>query len=96
LIFTVTPKSEDLFAPLEGCLCLLGVVIIVLPTFLAQYYELSIVYIFNFPVEIPFGRPKSIAKQALIYSLSYDISCLCFFHHEVLVALLDGCTVGTT
>jgi hypothetical protein len=30
LIFTVTPMSAGQFAPLEGCLCLLGGIIIVL------------------------------------------------------------------
>jgi len=56
LIFTVTAMSEGQFAPLEGCLCLLGAVIIVLHWFLAQYFEPSIVYIFSFPVEIPFWQ----------------------------------------
>jgi hypothetical protein len=53
LAFTVTPMPEDRFALLEGCLCLLGAVIIVLHSFLAKYFKLSIVYIFSFPVEIP-------------------------------------------
>jgi hypothetical protein len=53
LIFTVTATSEGLFAPLEGRLCHLGAIIIVLHSFLAQYFEQSIVYIFSFPVEIP-------------------------------------------
>jgi len=53
LIFTVTATSEGLFAPLEGCLCLLGAIIIMLHSFLAQYFEPLIVYIFSFPVEIP-------------------------------------------
>jgi hypothetical protein len=52
LIFTVTVTSEGLFAPLEGCLCLLGTIIIVLHSFLALYFEPSIVYIFSFAVEI--------------------------------------------
>jgi hypothetical protein len=56
LIFTVTATSEGPFAPLEGCLCLLGVIIIVLHSFLAQYFEPSIVYMFSFPVEIPLGQ----------------------------------------
>jgi len=51
-IFTVTARSGGLFAPLEGCLCLLGVTIIVFHSFLPQYFEPSIVYIFSFPVEI--------------------------------------------
>jgi len=53
LIFTVTATSEGQFAPLKGCLCLLGMIMIVLLSFLAQYFEPSIVYIFSFPVEIP-------------------------------------------
>jgi len=27
-----------------------------------------------------FGRAKSIAKRTMTYSISYDISCACFFH----------------
>jgi len=53
LIFTVTATSEGLFAPLEGCLCLLGVIIIVLHSCLAQYVEPSIAYIFIFPNRNP-------------------------------------------
>jgi len=53
LIFTVTATSEGLFAPLEGCLCLLGGIIIILHLVLAPYFELLIVYIFSFLVEIP-------------------------------------------
>jgi hypothetical protein len=53
LIFTVTATTEGLFATLEGFLCLLGMIIIVLHSFLAQYFATSIVYIFSFPVEIP-------------------------------------------
>jgi low temperature requirement protein LtrA len=45
--------SEGLFALLEGCLGHLGAIIIVLHSFLAQYFEPSIVYIFSFLVEIP-------------------------------------------
>jgi hypothetical protein len=40
-------------SPLEGCLSLLGAIIIVLHSFLAQYFKPSIVYIFSLPVEIP-------------------------------------------
>jgi hypothetical protein len=32
----------------------------------------------------------------MTYSLSYDISCVCIFHGKAFVAVLDGCTVGTT
>jgi len=46
--------------------------------------------------ESPVDRAKSIAEQTMTYSLSYDISCLCFFHCWALVAVLDGYTVGTT
>jgi hypothetical protein len=53
LIFTVTAMTEGLFAMLEGVLCHLGMIIIVLHSFLAQYFKPSIVYIFSFPVEIP-------------------------------------------
>jgi hypothetical protein len=52
LAFTVTATLEGLFAPLEGCLCFLAVIIIVLHSFLAQYFEPSIVNIFSFSVEI--------------------------------------------
>ena len=45
--------SVGLYAPLEGSLCLLGAILIVLHLFLAQYSKPSIVYIFSFPVEIP-------------------------------------------
>jgi len=56
LKFTVTAMSEGLFAPLEGCLCLQGTVIIVLHPVMAQYFEPSIVYIFSFLVEIPIAQ----------------------------------------
>jgi len=45
--------SEGLFGPLEGCLCFVGAVVMELHSFFAQYFELSIVYTFNFPAEIP-------------------------------------------
>jgi len=38
---------------LKGVYAFFGVIIIVLHSFLAQYIEPSIVYIFSFPVEIP-------------------------------------------
>ena len=53
LISTITATSDGLFALLEGCLCLLGAIIIVLHSFLSQYFESSIVYIFRFTEEIP-------------------------------------------
>jgi len=52
LIFTVTATSEGLIALHEGSLCLLGAIIIVLHSFLAQYFKPSIVYIFSFLIEI--------------------------------------------
>jgi len=42
-----------IFAPLEGCLYILAAVILVLHSFLAHYFEPSIVCIFSFPVDIP-------------------------------------------
>jgi hypothetical protein len=52
-MFTVTAMSEGLFALLEGCLCHLGAIIIILHSFLEQYFKPSIVYISSFQVEIP-------------------------------------------
>jgi hypothetical protein len=62
LILTVTAMSEGQFAPLEGCLCHLDVIIIVLHLFLAQYFEPSIVYIISFPVEIPLWQSSKHRK----------------------------------
>jgi len=53
LIFTVTATCEGLFARLEWSLCLLGAIIIVLHSFLAQYFKPSNAYIFSFLVDIP-------------------------------------------
>jgi hypothetical protein len=50
---TCVVPDEGLRAPLEGCLCHPGAIIIVLHAFLTQYFELSIVYIFCLLVEIP-------------------------------------------
>jgi hypothetical protein len=50
--------SEGLFAPLEGCLRHHGAIIIVLHSFLAQYSEPLILYIFSFPVEIPIWQSE--------------------------------------
>jgi hypothetical protein len=61
-ICTVTATSEGLFAPLEGCLYLLGVNIIVLHLFLAQYFQPSIVYIFSCPVEIHLWQSEKHCK----------------------------------
>jgi hypothetical protein len=52
LLFTVTATCEGLFSPLEECFIHLGTIIIVLHSFLAQFLEPSIVYIFYVPVEI--------------------------------------------
>jgi hypothetical protein len=52
LIVTVTPTSGSIFAPLERCLWLLGVVIIVLQMCFAHYFVRSIVYNFSFLVEV--------------------------------------------
>jgi len=51
LIFTVTATSGGLFALLEGCLCVLGATIIELHSFLAQYIEPLIVFMFRIPVD---------------------------------------------
>ena len=58
IIFTVTATSEGLFAPLEGCLCLLGVIGIGLHSFFAQYFEPSIVYISSFVGDIPLWQSE--------------------------------------
>jgi len=47
-------------------------------------------------MKFPYGSAKSIAKWMMTYTLSYDISSVCIFHRLALVALLNGCTVGTT
>jgi hypothetical protein len=51
-LFTVTAESEGLLSPHEVCLSLLGAIINVLHSVLAQYFETLIVYIVIFPVEI--------------------------------------------
>jgi len=97
LIFTVTATSEGLFAPLEGCLCLHGAVIIVLHSFLAQYFEPSIVYIFSFPAEIPIWQSKTHRKaNNAVFSIRWHQLRVHFAPLAVLVAVLDGWTVGTT
>jgi len=53
LMFTVTATSEGLFAQFEESLCLLSGIIIVLHSFLSQYFEPLIVYIFSIALEIP-------------------------------------------
>jgi hypothetical protein len=90
LIFTVTPTSEDLFAPLEGCLCLLQMAITILHSFFAQYIEPSIVSIFSFSMVIPLWDSWKHCKA------NNDISCMWVFHCSGLIAVFDSCTVGTT
>jgi hypothetical protein len=58
LPLTVTATSEGLFAPLEGCLCLLDVNIILLYLCMAQYFKPSIVFNFNVTVQIPFCQTE--------------------------------------
>jgi len=41
------------------------------------------------------GRSKSITKWTMTDSLSCDISWVCVFQCLAMVAVLDGCTVGT-
>jgi hypothetical protein len=70
LIFTVTATSEGLFAPVEWCLCLLGAFIIGLHSFLAQYIEPSIVYIFSFSVEnLLWQRQKHCKSNNEVFSV---------------------------
>jgi len=78
LIFTVTTKSEGPFAPLEGCLCHLGMIIIVLHSFLAQCFEPSNVYIFSFPVDIPLWQSSKHRKanNDVIFILWHQLSVL--------------------
>jgi len=66
LIFTITTTSKGQLALLEGCLFLLGTIVIVLHSFLAQYFEPLIVYIFSFLVEIVgngSGRCEKVQKR---------------------------------
>jgi hypothetical protein len=95
LIFTVTATSEGLFEPLERCLFHLGPILIVLHSFLAQYFEPRLCISSASRWTCHFGRAKSITKRIMTDSLTYDISCLCFFHCLALLAVLNGCTVGT-
>jgi len=97
LIFIVTAKSEGLFPPLEGCVCLLRAVIIVMNSFLAQYFETLIVNIFSFPVEILLWQSYNHHKSNNdIISTSWNQSRVLFPPLGVLVGVLDGCTVETT
>jgi len=62
LKFTVPAMSEGQFAPHDMCWCLLGTIIIVLHSFLAQHIEILILYIFNFLVEIPLWQSQMHCK----------------------------------
>jgi len=89
--------SEGLFAPLKGFFCLLGMVLSVLHMLMAQYFERSIGYIFHFPVKIPLRQSSKHRKAnndvcpILLYQMFVRFPPL-----GVLVAMLDGRTVGTT
>jgi hypothetical protein len=97
LIFTVTATSEGLFAPLEGCWFLLGGIIILLHPFLALYFKPSNVYIFSFLVEIPLWQKwnHQNATNDVITIVCHQLQVL-FPLLEMLLAMLDGYTVGTT
>jgi len=88
---------ESVFAPLEGCLCFLGAVIMVLHLFLAQYFEPSIVYIVSFPAEILLWQCQKHCKanNEGFYILWHELVVL-VPPLGVLVTVLDGCTVKTT
>jgi hypothetical protein len=58
LISTVTATSDGLFAQRDGCLGLLGTILIVLNLMLAQYFKPSNVYIFSFVIEIPLWQSQ--------------------------------------
>jgi hypothetical protein len=75
-MFTVTEMSIGLFALLEGGLCHLGAIIILVHSFLAQYIEPLYVYIFSLPVEIPLWQSHSTMTGSLVY----DINSVCLFH----------------
>jgi hypothetical protein len=78
-IFPVTATSEGLFAPLEGSLCLLGAIRIVLHLFLAEYFEPSIVCIFTFQMEIPLRQSQKhrIANND-VFSILWHQLCVLF------------------
>ena len=81
--------SEGLFAPLEGSLCLLGAILIVLHLFLAQYFEPWIVYVFSFPVEIHLWQRKHHRKA------NTDAFSILWYQFRVLFSLLGvGSCVG--
>jgi len=97
LIFTFTATSEGLFVLLKGYLYLLGITIRVLHSFLAQYFEQSIVYNLSFLVEIPLWQSYKHRKPINeVISIVWCQLCLFIPLLSVLEALLDGSTVGTT
>jgi hypothetical protein len=88
--------SKGLFAQLEGCLGLLGVIIIILHLLLAQYFKQSIVDIVSFPVEIPLWQSEKHhqAINDVFFTLGHQLRL--HFPPLVFVAVLDGCTVRTS
>jgi len=95
LIFTVTAMSEGQFALLEGCLCLLGPMIIVLHLFLAQYFKPLIFYISSFTVAIPLWYSSKHCKANNdVFSILWHQFCVLFPLLGVLVAMIIGRTVG--
>jgi len=96
LIFTVTATSEGLFAPLEGCLRLLGTVIMVLHSVLAQYFEPLIVYILCFPAEIPLWQSYKHSKaNSDVFSILWHPLHLLCPPLGMMVAVLDWWIVRT-
>ena len=97
LIVTVTATSEGLVAPLEGHLYLYGAIITVLHSLFTQYFEPSIAYIFSFAVDIPLQqRTKHRKSKNDIFSILWYQLCVRFPLLGLLVAVLGGCTIGTT
>jgi len=78
-IFIGTAKSQHSFSPLEESLCLLGAIMIVLHSFLAQYIDPSIVYTFRLLLQIPFSQTQ--------YRCSANDHILSFLWHQVCLLL---------
>jgi len=96
MIYSITATSEGLFASAQGCLCLLDAIIIGLHSVFAHIIEPSIVSIVRFPAQIPLS-PSQMHRK-----VNNDVSSILWPHLRVLfpplgrlVAVLDGCTVGT-
>jgi len=88
--------SGGLFAPLDRCWYQLGAVIIVLHSFLAQYFKPSIVYICSFPVELPLWLSENLHKANNdVFPFQWHHLSVLFPPLGMLVPVLDGCTVGT-